>query len=361
LTTSVNCASCGQLNPSTAEMCAYCQTSLEEFPKGEKTENKVIDLNEVKGIAAVTKNRKVVGNPSLQSQNSDWRVQLNLKLDRLREHDAETPSQSAENLLREIRDREFARPSRARSPEPQNESFLQSAAPYHPLVQRTLEKLNRASQMRKAASPPPQSVKTPDPLQLGDPSALSSPQTRKRRSPTPKTEKIERIEINLGQGALPFGEAENSGAGPWQEGIKKGLAPAALPFRIRAGAIDTLFICGCFLIFLMIVFFVPDFVFLSRSSFAGLAAVAVFIASGYLFLLIAVTGRTLGMDYEQLRVISFNGTFPSLKEVSLRSFGYFISLGCFGLGFLWAVFDPYKLTWHDRISKTLIIRKESPT
>src|SRR5262249_13607531 len=141
----VNCPSCGLLNQSTANTCVYCKTLLqepsprlggtmkddpvdspfeggtgvyprdtlrspgvaaplegallEEFPTGEETQNKVIDLSEAKSIAAAAKNRRIVGNSSPRSQDPDWRVQLNLKLDRLREGNDAAPSQSAENLL----------------------------------------------------------------------------------------------------------------------------------------------------------------------------------------------------------------------------------------------------------------------
>jgi uncharacterized RDD family membrane protein YckC len=69
-------------------------------------------------------------------------------------------------------------------------------------------------------------------------------------------------------------------------------------------------------------------------------------------------GRTLGMEYEQLHVVNFEGHPISVVESRLRTLGYLISLGCFGLGYLWAFFDPDRLTWHDKISKTLIVERE---
>jgi len=297
--------------------------------------------------------------PGDSSQTSDWRAQLNLKLDRLREEaDGKPLSDSAGSLLREIQDREFARPSRAKADSVQNELFLQSSADYHPLALKTLEKLKRASHSQQVEQTSSLPAQTSEPLPSRESSVTSRVQTGKlRKTAVSRSDKIERIEINLSQADLPFGETENGNAGLWKEGIKTGLTPAALSLRIRAGAIDGLFIVGCLLIFLMIVFFVPDFVFLSRSSFAGLTAVAAIFASAYLFLLTALSGRTLGMDREHLQVITFDGRFPSLREVSLRCFGSFISMGCFCLGFLWAFFDPQKLTWHDRISKTLIVSR----
>jgi uncharacterized RDD family membrane protein YckC len=342
------------LNLSTADVCVYCKAPFEDlFNLGEAAKKRIIDLNEAKNTAAAVKSKGLRTSSSPQPNISDWREQLNLKLDRLKEKES-NPSDSKERLLGEIRNREFARPSQ-RLHETQKDLFSPSPPVYHPLAQKTLEKLSRASQAKTTnpQTPVVEMLQPPQPVDVQ--SAVSTRRTKNSTASRP--ERVERIEINLNQGALPFDEAENSRVGV-EEGLKSGLAAAALSLRMRAGAIDALFICGCFLIFLMIVFFVPDFVLFSRSSFFGLAAVGVLIANGYLFLLTALSARTLGMDYEHLQVVSFDGRFPTLQESSLRSFGCFISLGCFCLGFLWGVFDPQKLTWHDRISKTLIVSKD---
>jgi uncharacterized RDD family membrane protein YckC len=83
--------------------------------------------------------------------------------------------------------------------------------------------------------------------------------------------------------------------------------------------------------------------------------------AGYIFLFTAIGHTTLGLEHESLRVVDFQGNSISARAVGLRSFGYIASLGCFGLGFLWAVFDPDRLTWHDKISRTLIIQKSPPS
>jgi uncharacterized RDD family membrane protein YckC len=355
----VNCPSCGLLNLSTADICVYCKAPLEEFLRADEAKKNVVDWNEAKSAAAAVKGKVFLADSSPRPKISDWRAQLNLKLDRLKEKESVTPSGAKEKLLGEIRNREFAKLSKGQLHEAQKDLLSPSPPVNHPLAQKTLEKLNRVSQA-ETTNPQTPVVEAPQPPQPLDSSAESTVQVRRAKKGSSKPEKVERIEINLSQGALPFDEAENSRVGV-EEDLRKGLAAAALSLRIRAGAIDALFICGCFLIFLMIVFFVPDFVFFSRSSFLGLATVAVIIANGYVFLLTALSARTLGMDHEHLRVISFDGRFPTLRESSLRSFGYFISLGCFCLGFLWGVFDPQKLTWHDRISKTLIVSKDRPT
>jgi len=353
----VNCPGCGLLNLSTADVCVYCKAPLEEFTEAAVTkEKKVIDLNEAKSAAAV-KVRVSLASSSPQSTTSDWREQLHLKLDRLKEKESAIPSDSRDKLLSEIRNREFARPQHGQMRPDQKDLFSPNPPVYHPLAQKTLEKLNRAAQAETRNLEPPV-VEAPPPVEVH---AESTVQMRKaKKVPSSRTERVERIEINLNQGDLPFDGGVNCHIGA-EEGLQSGLTAAALSLRIRAGTIDALFICGCVLIFLMIVFFVPDFVFLSRSSFLGLAAAAALIANSYLFLMTALSARTLGMDHEHLRVISFDGKFPTVQESSLRSFGYVISMGCFCLGFLWGVFDPQRLTWHDRISKTLIVSSDERT
>ena len=139
--------------------------------------------------------------------------------------------------------------------------------------------------------------------------------------------------------------------------VQSGLSAAALAPRVRAGLIDALFVFGCFLIFLLIVFFVPEFSLFTKSSLLGMSSVLLIIFLSYIGTFTALGAKTLGMDHEQLEVVSYQGNPITTKEARLRSFGYLVSLGCFGLGFLWALFDPEQLTWHDKISRTLVVRK----
>jgi len=290
---------------------------------------------------------------SPQPKASEWREQLNSKLDGIREKNSETQP-AAPELLNDIRNREFARTAKE-GPGSNQEDLFQSKAEYHPLAERVLEKLERSKLSKPAMVEPPLWVEQNQQAQPRESLPKSQVRRVKRRS---HPEKIERIEINLDQGSLPFDNLSSNNH-TWEDRIQKGLVAAPLAARIRAGAIDGLFICGCFLIFLMIIFFIPDFAFFSKSAFLGLAIAGALIANTYLFFLTVLSARTLGMDHEHLQVINFEGKVPSLRETSLRSFGYFISLGCFCLGFLWAIFDSDNLTWHDRISKTLIMRKDA--
>lgn len=67
-------------------------------------------------------------------------------------------------------------------------------------------------------------------------------------------------------------------------------------------------------------------------------------------------GQTLGMRPWRLRVVAADGGQPSTKALLVR---YAVGSGALllaGLGFWWAWFDRDRLTWHDRLSGTRLLR-----
>ena len=67
------------------------------------------------------------------------------------------------------------------------------------------------------------------------------------------------------------------------------------------------------------------------------------------------SGRTLGMQSWRLQLETREGQVPSFARASLRFLASLVSLLPLGLGFLWQLWDPQRLTWHDRISGTHIV------
>jgi uncharacterized RDD family membrane protein YckC len=73
-------------------------------------------------------------------------------------------------------------------------------------------------------------------------------------------------------------------------------------------------------------------------------------------------GQTLGMRPWRLRVATAAGETASYRSLMLRYAVGSVSLLLGGLGFWWAWFDRDRLTWHDRASKTRMIREtKSPS
>ena len=67
------------------------------------------------------------------------------------------------------------------------------------------------------------------------------------------------------------------------------------------------------------------------------------------------TGRTLGMQSWGLQLETADGTVPSVGRATIRFVAALLSWLPLGLGFLWQLWDPERLAWHDRISQTRLV------
>lgn len=67
-------------------------------------------------------------------------------------------------------------------------------------------------------------------------------------------------------------------------------------------------------------------------------------------------GQTLGMRPWQLYLCGETGAPLRWSTLWLRYLAGTVSLLCGGLGFWWALVDRQKLTWHDRLSGTRLVR-----
>ena len=69
------------------------------------------------------------------------------------------------------------------------------------------------------------------------------------------------------------------------------------------------------------------------------------------------TGRTPGKALSGVAVQTGEGAVPSGARAVLRWFCAALGLACAGLGFAWALFDPTRRGWADRLSGTVIARQ----
>ncbi len=67
-------------------------------------------------------------------------------------------------------------------------------------------------------------------------------------------------------------------------------------------------------------------------------------------------GQTLGMRAWRIRVLRYDGTPLRLTDTLARFAAALLSWACLGAGFLWILVDPQKLAWHDRLSKTRLVK-----
>lgn len=70
------------------------------------------------------------------------------------------------------------------------------------------------------------------------------------------------------------------------------------------------------------------------------------------------TGQSLGKKLLGIRIVQdTDGSAPGWGRGLGRTIGYFISSVPFGLGYLWALWDPRKQAWHDKMVGTVVVRE----
>ncbi len=133
----MNCPTCGLLNLPAATFCIHCKSPMEFTPRpSTPASGNVIELNRLKAPAASSGGAQAQRAPA----QSDWREQLNLKLERLKEKNSDT-APGASVLDEDFRQREFVRPGPAGS---ETTPEVSAHRGYHPLAEKALEKIDRA-------------------------------------------------------------------------------------------------------------------------------------------------------------------------------------------------------------------------
>jgi len=70
------------------------------------------------------------------------------------------------------------------------------------------------------------------------------------------------------------------------------------------------------------------------------------------------TGQTPGKKLMGIKVIRLNGSGREMdyKTAWTRFIGLTVSASALLLGFVWALFDPKRQTWHDKMAGTVVIK-----
>ncbi|NUT84139.1 RDD family protein [Pseudomonas brassicacearum] len=87
-----------------------------------------------------------------------------------------------------------------------------------------------------------------------------------------------------------------------------------------------------------------------------LSTVLLFVLFGFFAKFWTHNGQTLGMQVWCIRVQNADGTAISLWQALLRFVVSIASLLLLGAGFIWALFDKRKRSWHDIYSDTQLVR-----
>ena len=85
----------------------------------------------------------------------------------------------------------------------------------------------------------------------------------------------------------------------------------------------------------------------------GLVALAVWVL--YFAWPYSAHGQTPGKKLLGIRVVTLDGSRLNWRTGIVRTFGYSLSALPLGLGYLWAIWDPDKQTWHDKVAGTTVV------
>ena len=69
-------------------------------------------------------------------------------------------------------------------------------------------------------------------------------------------------------------------------------------------------------------------------------------------------GQTPGKFATGIRVIKVDGSPIGDVDAVIRAIGYQVSSLVCGLGYIWAFFDKDNQTWHDKLARTYVVRKQ---
>ena len=128
--------------------------------------------------------------------------------------------------------------------------------------------------------------------------------------------------------------------------------------RSVASAIDV-FVSGAATLLFLATFFALAKPEMARFSFVSFAAIVGCLCwTVYQYIFLVHRGNTLGMQFAQLEVKTFAGEPAWPSERRMRVLGLALSCASLGLGFLWAFIDEDRLGWHDRITRSCLVRKD---
>jgi uncharacterized RDD family membrane protein YckC len=133
-----------------------------------------------------------------------------------------------------------------------------------------------------------------------------------------------------------------------------GIHIAPLGRRFLAGVTDAFVLLLGAAIFGVIFWRFCGRISMSPLNAAVLGIVAALEIFAYFWLFTALASATPGLLWVGCEIRSLGGARPSVQESFWRAVGVLVSLSALMLGFVWACVDSDSMTWHDRMSSTVI-------
>ena len=138
-------------------------------------------------------------------------------------------------------------------------------------------------------------------------------------------------------------------------GDASALKVASLSKRFLAGFFDFLVLLSAGGVFALIFWRAGGRLPLLPLNLVVAALIGVIFLMAYFGVFTVLASGTPGLIWAGLEVRTFEGNAPKQIDCFWRSFGYLVSVSAFMLGFIWSLVDSEGLTWHDRMSRTLLV------
>ena len=135
------------------------------------------------------------------------------------------------------------------------------------------------------------------------------------------------------------------------------VSAAPLGRRFWAAVADALVLLGGSGVFAAIFYGVGGRFSERPADLAVIGFIFVLMTLVYFAAFTALVSSTPGLLVMGLEVRTLDGASPTATDSVLRAIGYLVSTSALMLGFVWALVDSDGLTWHDRMSGTLVAER----
>jgi uncharacterized RDD family membrane protein YckC len=198
---------------------------------------------------------------------------------------------------------------------------------------------------------PASSISVEDFAPSVQPSVQIVPPSPAQRAPAYRKRHAERVEISIPNQEVASPTASQLGLGLAADTL---FPVASLAERRRAALLDVALLLFSYGGMLALFCALGGRIGFNKLDAMVTAATLVLFYAQYFALFTIFGGATPGMMLRGLRVVSFDGSVPTSRQMVERSLGYLVSAGTCFLGFLWALWDEDQLCWQDRISQTYL-------
>ena len=149
--------------------------------------------------------------------------------------------------------------------------------------------------------------------------------------------------------------------GPEDGEEAEGIFLAPLSRRFLAGLTDALVLILGAAVFGIIFWQCGGRLSMVPLNIVVLGLVVVILIFAYFAVFTAIASATPGLLWMGCEIRNMGGGRPTVRESFWRAFGVLVSLSALMLGFIWACVDSDNLTWHDRMSQTVITDEVNAT